>query len=82
MCICIGILLELPSRTLAAELTYAVPKKEGTFKVEGSLWLDKAKSPNEKTTLLITTDSAQSRDGGSVAGEIRFSAPGLGKVKL
>lgn len=84
MFICTGVILELPTRTVAVELTYAVPgpNREGAFKVESTLWLDKVRHPNEKTTLLITSDSSQSRDGGSVAGEIRFGAPGLGKVKL
>ncbi|XP_075230090.1 retinoid- and fatty-acid binding glycoprotein apolipophorin [Lycorma delicatula] len=76
-----GAVLTLPKRVVAAEAKYEIPKnkKNGILLAEASLWLDKQKSPSEKTSVSVNADINKIGEGGSFSGEVRASHPGLGK---
>ncbi|RZF44088.1 hypothetical protein LSTR_LSTR004460 [Laodelphax striatellus] len=77
-----GAVLTLPKRTVAAEIKYELPKSQkkiGVVVLEASLWLNKEKAPQEKTSLSLHADVAKSGEGGSFSGELKASHPALGK---
>ncbi|NEU33088.1 hypothetical protein GN156_20560, partial [bacterium LRH843] len=58
-----GAVLTLPKRTVAAEVKYELPKSQkklGVVVLEASLWLNKEKAPQEKTSLSFHADVAKS----------------------
>jgi hypothetical protein len=76
-----GVSLALPKRTIAAELNYELPKdNKGRLKLEGNLWLDKLRSPNKKTQILLLNEVNVKNAGLELINEAKFSHPSLSKV--
>ncbi|XP_046492116.1 apolipophorins [Neodiprion pinetum] len=72
-----GVILTLPSRELALIGTANLPKnkRSGGYKIDTSLYLDRKRSPKEKTSLTITGDVLFEKSTVSITGESRLTYP-------
>lgn len=79
-----GVILNLPQRTIEALATLDLPnsKKEGSFKGELALWLDKKRQPNLKSSLLLVGDVSRSQDGASISGGAHFTHPDVKELAV
>ncbi|CAL7938756.1 unnamed protein product [Xylocopa violacea] len=70
-------ILTLPSRELAAILSYDLPKTKqtGAYKVDLSLYLDKKNRPAEKTSLSANGDINVDKNSLYLSGETKFTYP-------
>ncbi|XP_076762006.1 retinoid- and fatty-acid binding glycoprotein apolipophorin [Xylocopa sonorina] len=70
-------ILTLPSRELAAILSYDLPKTKqtGAYKVDLSLYLDKKNKPAEKTSLSASGDINVDKNSLYLSGETKFTYP-------
>lgn len=68
----------MPKRVIATEVVYEwnKGKKPAAFKMEASFWLDK-KQVNDKTWLVISSESTKLPDALQSNAEAKFSSPGL-----
>lgn len=80
----------MPTREIDAIVKYELPLLSGSkskggpntiqYKFDGSLYLDKKKSPNDRANLIVLGDITTIQKAISVNGEARFSHPSLQKV--
>jgi len=78
-----GVELTLPKRTVVVESVYDLSKgKKPVFKLETNFWLDKKNNPNDKTSLLLSTETTKLPDGIASSSEARFNTPGLKELTL
>ena len=73
----------MPSREIAAILTYDLPKSKqaAAYKIDASLYMDRKNKPSEKTSLSTTGDINVDKSSVSINGETKFSYPTQSKVK-
>ncbi|KAK1130809.1 hypothetical protein K0M31_018919 [Melipona bicolor] len=70
-------ILTLPSREVAAILTYDLPKSKQTaaYKVDASLYMDRKNKPSDRTSLSATGDINIDKNSVSLSGETKFTYP-------
>lgn len=73
----------MPSREVAAILTYDLPKSKQTaaYKIDASLYMDRKNKPSDKTSLSATGDINVDKNSVSLSGETKFTYPTQPKVK-